>query len=281
MNKRKGGKMEIGVSLSPSRTAFAPLLFSGDLEKGLIAASQLGYDGVELSLLDSSKLNHASIMRRLQELSLKVFAIATGQTFVTDGCSLYSNDAAKRRKAVERIMGHIDFAVELRCMVIIGGIRGSVEAAQPTEWISSAEKGVMAIRTCVEYAERAGIVLLIEPINRYETNVVNTLEQGMDLIDQIGTSNLKLLPDTFHMNMEEPSIRKSIIKAASAIGYVHFADSNRWAPGCGHIDFSSVVSALRESGYTGPVDIEVLPKPDDYTAAEQAIRHVRCQAEAE
>jgi sugar phosphate isomerase/epimerase len=273
--------MEIGVSLSPSRTTFAPLLFSGDLEKGLITASQLGYDGVELSLLDSSKLNHTSIKRRLQELSLKAFAIATGQTFVTDHCSLYSSDAAKRRKAVERIMGHIDFAVELKCMVIIGGIRGSVEAAQPSEWRTLYEKGFAAIRTCAEYAEHAGIVLLIEPINRYETNVVNTLEQGIDLIDQIGTSNLKLLPDTFHMNMEEPSIRQSIIKAASAIGYVHFADSNRWAPGWGHINFSSVVSALRESSYAGPVDMEVLAKPDDYAAAEQAIRHVRPLVEAE
>jgi sugar phosphate isomerase/epimerase len=267
--------MEIGVSLSPSSTAFGPLLFSGDLEKGLVTASQLGYDGVELSLLDSSQLDHASIRRRLQELNLKAYAIATGQTFVTDGCSLYGSDAAKRQKAVERIMGHVDFAVELKCMVIIGGIRGAVEAAEPTQWSALAEKGAMAVRTCVEYAERAGVVLLLEPINRYETNVVNTLEQGMELIDQIGTSNLKLLPDTFHMNIEEPSIRQSIVKAASTIGYVHFADSNRWAPGWGHIDFPSVVSALREVGYTGAIDMEVLPKPDDHAAAAQAIRHVR------
>ena len=83
--------------------------------------------------------------------------------------------------------------------------------------------------TAKKYAESKGVVLLLEPVNRYETNLINTLNDGLDIIEEIGSDHLKLLPDTFHMNIEESSIEESIVRAGSSIGYIHFADSNRLA----------------------------------------------------
>ncbi len=269
------GKLEIGISLSPDKSCFGPLFFAGDLERGLLNASRLGFNGVELSLREADRLDRDSLCSSLSRLNLRVFAIATGQTYYSDGFSLFNDDASLRRQAVERMKGHIDLAAELGSMVIIGGVRGTVQTADIERQEAIRNQGLQAIAECVQYAEREGVTLLLEPINRYETNVVNTLEEGLQLIRDIGSRHLRLLPDTFHMNIEEASISKNIAAAGDAVGYVHFADSNRLAPGWGHLDFKQVLSALHGAGYAGPIGIEILPGPDDYASAAQAIRFVR------
>jgi sugar phosphate isomerase/epimerase len=266
---------QIGLSLSPHKSKFGPILFAGNLEGGLEHAHQLGYDGVEISLLDSRLIDKQSLVRKLKDLNLQVFAIATGQTYYTDGYALYHSDPEKRRMAVQRIKGHIDLAADLEAKVILGGIRGTIDKSESKSSETVIQAGYAAIEQCVKYAESQEIVLLLEPVNRYETAVINTVEEGLKLIEQIGSRNLKILPDTFHMNIEEPSITGSIFHARSWLGYIHFADSNRWAPGLGHVDFSSIMSMLRKVDYEGPIGVEILPKPDDLTAAIKAIQFLR------
>lgn len=265
--------VKIGISISPIKSKFGPLLFSGNLNRGLEVAHLLGFDGVELSLLDSKSLDYEWLIKKLEKLNLNVFAIATGQTYYSDGYSLYSYEDSKRRKAIERIKSHIDLASKLNSMVIIGGIRGKL-TEEDEKRIKQKENGLAAVNECVKYAENKNVILLIEPINRYETNIINTLEEGMDLINQIGSNNLKLLPDTFHMNIEEKDICQSLSKAKSYIGYIHFADSNRCAPGFGHINFKEVLEMLKKINYEFPIGVEILPKPDDYKAAKKAITYI-------
>jgi sugar phosphate isomerase/epimerase len=266
--------LTLGLSLSPTRSKFGPLLFSGDLLQGLEVAKKLGYAGVELSLLDSAAVDQPWLMDQLAKLGLNVFAIATGQTYVTDGYALYSSVEKDRRLTVQRLHGHIDFAAKLGSAVIIGGIRGKI-GSFGDQFHQDLKQGKLALQTCLEYAEKMGVSLLLEPINRYETNIINSVDDGLQFIKELGSPNLKLLPDTFHMNIEERSLAGSIMRAGAQIGYVHFADSNRLAPGWGHIDFTQVLNALEKVGYQGNIGIEVLPKPDDFSAAEQAINHLK------
>jgi len=266
--------ISIGISISPTKSQFGPLLFSGDLFYGLEQIKKYGYDGVELSLLDSQRVEQDAIMKKIDQLGLSVFAIATGQTFVTDGFGLYSCYEEKRKKALERLFHHIDFAARLNCKVILGGIRGKVED-ECDNFAETLKKGNAAVAECAHYGEEKGITLLIEPINRYESNVINRLDQGLELIRKIESECLKLLPDTYHMNIEERSPVRSIIEAGSYIGYIHFADSNRMAPGWGHIDFSQIIAALKEIDYAGHIGVEILPQPDHHRAAQQAIQFLR------
>ena len=132
-----------------------------------------------------------------------------------------------------------------------------------------------ALQECSQAAKTFGIRLALEPINRYETTLINNVEQGMDLIEHVGAENFGFLLDTFHMNIEEPSIEKSIRKCGKRIFHFHLADSNRWYPGAGHINFQSILTALKDTGYQGFISGEFLPKPDVDTAASENITYLR------
>jgi len=119
--------------------------------------------------------------------------------------------------------------------------------------------------------------LVLEPVNRYEGDIVITAEEGLGLIDEVGHSHLGLLLDTYHVNIEESSLTEPFRRgmAAGRLWHVHLGDSNRLPPGQGHIDFPSIVAALSESGYQGYLSAELLARPDPDTAAEATIKYMR------
>src|SRR5262249_7303304 len=118
--------------------------------------------------------------------------------------------------------------------------------------------------------------LLFEPLNRYETNMVNHLRAGARLVGVgLSTQNVLLLADLFHMNIEEKDLAETIRVSQGLIGHVHFVDSNRCPAGMGHIDYPPIVTALREIGYDGFLSAEALPVPDSDGAAAQTISWFR------
>jgi len=132
---------------------------------------------------------------------------------------------------------------------------------------------VKALGECADY--NPDVRLVIEPCNRYEANTVNTVDAGLDLLDKVGRENVGLLLDTFHMNIEEPNMLKSINKAGRKIFHFHIADSNRWYPGAGHIDFNAVIDQLKKVGYSGFLSAEIIPEPTGDVAAEKTIKTMR------
>jgi sugar phosphate isomerase/epimerase len=125
------------------------------------------------------------------------------------------------------------------------------------------------------HAADRGVPLILEPLNRYETRVLNRLGDAADFLEERGLANVVLLADLFHMNIEEASIPDALRKAGRRVGHVHFADSNRRPVGLGHLDLPPIVDALREIGYTGFVSAEALPYPDPDAAATQTMKSFR------
>jgi sugar phosphate isomerase/epimerase len=160
--------------------------------------------------------------------------------------------------------------------MILGGVRGKL-AGDPATWEAQREGAIGSMREVARYAASQGVQAVIEPINRYETNFINTAAEGLAAIEAIGEPSVKLLLDTFHMNIEEADIPETVRRAGARIGYVHFADSNRRAPGAGHTRFAEILGALAEVGYGGYVGAEILPLPDDRSAVEQAALFLRAQ----
>ncbi len=111
------------------------------------------------------------------------------------------------------------------------------------------------------------VPLIYEPLNRYETDLVNTIEAGVSLVRSLKTKNVRLLADLFHMNIEEADIAAALRAGGKLIGHVHFVDSNRRPAGCGHLDYGPIAGALTEIGYDGFASAEALPYPDPDAAA--------------
>lgn len=105
-------------------------------------------------------------------------------------------------------------------------------------------------------AEKAGVFLLLEPLNRYETHLIRTLQDGVNVCQQVGNPSIRIMADFFHMSIEESDIPEAIRKAGSYIAHVHLADSNRLLPGMGHTNFQSGFQALREINYEGYMALE-------------------------
>lgn len=113
------------------------------------------------------------------------------------------------------------------------------------------------LRAAADYAGERGVALAIEPLNRFETDLVNTVDQGLDLCDRIGdAANVGLLLDTFHMNIEERDIAGAIRQAGDKVLHFHACENDRGAPGTGHVDFDPIFAALREIGYDRDVALE-------------------------
>jgi sugar phosphate isomerase/epimerase len=265
--------MKLAIVLSTQPAKFQAATFKGDLETNLARIAGLGYDGVELAIRDPKLVDPDELDRLVRQHNLSVPAIGTGQAWGEEGLSFTDPDPAIRRAAIERIKSHVPVAVRFNAAIIVGLVRGivkpGVDHAQAMDWL------IAALRECSEAARPHGIRLALEPINRYETTLTNNVAQGLDLIERVGADNFGLLLDTFHMNIEEPSLEDSIRRASDRIFHFHVADSNRWYPGGGHLDFRSILTALFATGYTGFVSGEFLPVPDAAIGAQKAIEHLR------
>ena len=267
----KFGRLSIVVSTHPAQ--FEAVAFKGDFEANLAKIAGCGYDGVELAIRDPDLVDATQLIKLLGTYGLKVPAIGTGQAFGEEKLSFTSADGAIRKAAIGRIKRQIEFAKHFEALVIIGLIRGVTPFGQTHA--QSMKFLVNSLKECSEIANRIGVRMALEPLNRYETDLVRTVQDGLELIRQVGSSNLGLLLDTFHMNIEEVNINNSIDQSAGHIFHFHVADSNRWYPGGGHLDFSAILRTLRSNGYQGWISGEFMPVPDANTAAERSISHLR------
>ena len=262
------------MSISPGGTRFAPLLFVGDWQRGLDTAIQLGYDGVELSLRDPQESVVKDIAMTVKRRGFAVSAISTGQSYYNDGLSLVSSDRGVQARLGDRLRAFVDLAAQWSAFVVIGGVRGTFEG-NPATHADQRKRAVEAVQSIAEHARACGVRLLVEPINRYETKFINTVQEALQSIADVGADNVQVLADTFHMNIEEVSMAESLRLAGARLGYVHLVDSNRRAAGQGHTNFRELATVLRQIGYSGYIGAEILPLPDDDTAARMAIAYFR------
>lgn len=270
--------MKFSIVLSTHPAQFQAATFKGDLPANLRQIASLGYDGVELAIRDPKLVDYDRLQGLVSQNHLHVPAIGTGQAWGEEGLSFTDPDPAIRKAAIERICSHVAGAARINAagpgaLIIIGLIRGIVRPGvsqdQAMEWL------VGALQECCGCAAQEGVRIALEPINRYETTLINTARQGLDLIGRVGANNFGLLLDTFHMNIEEPEIEESIRLCGRRIFHFHVADSNRWHPGAGHLDFKSILAILASTGYAGWVSGEFLPLPDAETGARLGLLYLK------
>ena len=251
-----------------------PFVFWDGLEDGCRRASQLGFDAVEVFPPSVDAVDRQQLRSLLDEYNLTLAAVGTGAGWVKQRLSLTAVSADQRQAACDFVRSIIDLAGAFGTSAIIGSMQGSHDnlVDRPTALGYLAD----ALVQLGEYASQHGRPLIYEPLNRYETNLCNSMASGNALLAGLGDNhNVVLLADLFHMNIEEQSLAAGIHDGGKAIGHVHFVDSNRQAAGMGHMDYGPVMKALAEIGYDGYLSAEALPLPDSQQAAEQTIQSYR------
>jgi sugar phosphate isomerase/epimerase len=264
-------KIKFAIVVPTPEVKVNSLGLKGNFEENIKKIADLGYNGVELFVGNPNKVLFSYINTCIQNNGLQVSAIGTGLTCIQYGLSFTSPTLEIRKKAVNRIKEYIRLARKFKSNIIIGSVIGKYQ----TDY----EKSLNSIREClVECAKLAAeldVTLLLEPLNRYESTIINTLSEAVDLIKEINTECIKVMGDTFHMNIEEKSIYEAIKDAREYFKYIHLADSNRKAPGFGHLNFDKIFNTLKEIGYSDFASAEILTLPDQDTAVKSTIEHLK------
>ena len=247
-------KSAVTISLVPEARG-GPFVFWDDLGAATRVARELGFDAIEIFPPSAEAISNL-------KSEIPVAAVGTGAGWGKHQLTLTSLDAGIRRRATEFVAAIIDAAAAHGAPAIIGSMQGRAN-------------DLAALRDALEIlgerAARHDVPLIYEPLNRYETNLVNTIAAGVELVSSLSTKNVRLLADLFHMNIEEADLPAAIRAGGTHIGHVHLADSNRRPAGHGHTDFAKVAAALREIGYDGYVSAEAFAYPDSHSAARATI----------
>lgn len=246
-----------------------PFVFWDGFEDGCKKAAALGYDSVELFAPSDQAISGEEIKRCLDETGLKLSAVGTGAGMVIHKLSLCDADASRRSEAKEFIKKIIAMGAPFDAPAIIGSMQGrwTAEIDKPTAMGYLSE----ALEELGEYAKSLGVILIYEPLNRYEANLVNTVQQGVDLMESLKTDNVKLLADLFHMNIEEANLADAIRVGGKHIGHIHFVDSNRQPTSLGHMNYEPIAQAIKDIDFDGYLSGETFPIPDSDEAARLTI----------
>jgi len=242
--------------------ASVPYSFCQKLEIAIPTLRRIGFNGIELLLRNAGDIEALELERLVSKYELEVSAVGTGLATL-DGLYLGSQDESTRRRAVERVKGFCKLAERLDCGVVIGSIKGGVS---PPPSLSS------FARSMKELGEAR---LIVEPLNRYESAILNTAHQTLEFAHGNDLKWLGILLDTFHMNIEERSMEEPVRNVGKRLVHVHIADSNRMAPGEGHVDFRGFFCALKDIEYDGYVSAEILQEPAPEVALRKTIDFLR------
>jgi len=231
-----------------------------DATFGRIAAA--GYDGVEIPG-EPGSLDPTEVRRLLVRHNLKPLGLTASCMVPATRRDLAHPDPAVRADAVRYVVDCLRFAAEVGAPLIqmlpSGETRLAPLATQAEEWTWS----VAGMREAAREAERIGVKISIEPLNRYEAYLVTNTDEATAYLAGVDSSWVGTTLDMFHAHLEEPDIRKAILKAGPRLLHVHVADTNRQGLGRGHLDVAACVRALQAIGYDGSVVLEVMPPGPD------------------
>ena len=232
-------------------------LWADDMHDSLMPVLQslktMGYDGVEVPIFDLDTSKWKTWARRLDDLGLE----RTANTVIAPEHNPVSADAKVRAAAYDHMRSVVDCCAAVGSPVLCGPHQvalGVFTGSGPTadEW----KRSVDHIRRVAEYADQAKVVLAEEVVNRFELYHLNTLDQAIRFVDEVGHPNCKIHLDTFHAHIEEKNPAAAIRRAGSRIAHVHISENDRGVPGTGSVTWAETFAALHDIGYEGWLTVE-------------------------
>ncbi|MBD3239267.1 MAG: TIM barrel protein [Chitinivibrionales bacterium] len=237
----EGGAMLFGVNL---------LLFNGDIgpsvRRWFPRIAELGFDGVEVPIFNPQSVPVDAIRRSADKYGLRI----TTSGALPDGARWYGTNAAAKKKALSYLRDTVRVAAELGSPVICGPLyKGVGDFDDSITLAAQRRECAKAMQPALEAAEQAGIVLAFEPLNRFETDLINTVEQGIAFCKACKNPSAGLLLDTFHMHIEEKDTPAAVAAAAGAgvLAHFHASENDRGVAGSGQVHWDPVASSVKKA----------------------------------
>jgi D-psicose/D-tagatose/L-ribulose 3-epimerase len=212
-----------------------------------------GFDGVEVPMFGGDDAHYRKLRTKLDELQLKASTV----TVATPEANAISPDPANRKAATERLKTIVRQSAILGADVLCGPFHqalGVFSGSGPTE--EEFKHAAEVHHAVADEAQREGVVLAIESLNRFECYFLNTMAAAAAYVRRVDHPSFKALFDTFHANIEEENLPKAFLENAAEIAHVHVSNNDRGIPGRGHIDFQTIFRTIKSSGYDGWLTIE-------------------------
>jgi D-psicose/D-tagatose/L-ribulose 3-epimerase len=244
--------------------------FTKDGAKMFATYKKWGFDAVEIAVDDCANIDTDFLKAELAKAGLECCSLCACLGPGRD----FRGSEADQQTAMTYLKTMVDQAAALGVRNIVGpvySVVGRVGAFTAAERKKEWRLVVKNLKVLCKYAQSKGVVICLEPLNRFETNFINTVDQALDMIKDVNSPALKLLLDTFHMNIEEKCQGDAIKRAGKHIGHIHACGSDRGTPGNDHIGWEGIAKAIKAVKYDGPVVIESFTQDVKIIAAAAAI----------
>lgn len=246
-----------------NKIGFNVLAWSAEMSESLLPIldrlKEIGYDGAEFFVGGSPEESFKMVGKHCADIGLEVTTV----TVLSPEENPISPDAAVREKSKERLRWVLDRAADLNSQVLCGPFHSAFatfasRAPMEDEYNWSAE----VLHEMGDYAQKLGILLTPEALNRFECYLANTMEQLDYLLNKVNHPNVQAMFDTHHANMEEKKLGSAIELIAPKLGHFHISENDRGTPGSGHVDFDETFATLKKVSYSGWLTIEGFTRND-------------------
>ena len=252
-------KTSLFITTPDAPSAFLISILRDGIERSVAKAAQLGFDGVDLLIGDPDTFDSRKLEKALADNSVELACINPVRMTTQFGLSLLHHDENIRRRALAKLQSVTEIAGRFKCPVSVGLIRGGAIEAKPISY--TRDIFVQIMQKVCDNAQKHDVEIHVEPINRLESNFINTTEDGLEIVERVNRPNFALCMDLYHMYIEDESIKGSIMRAKDHLRHFHFSDSDRLPPGVSHgvIDFEETINALKMVKYRGFISEGLMP----------------------
>jgi D-psicose/D-tagatose/L-ribulose 3-epimerase len=226
-----------------------------EFEEDVDAVRQAGYEAVELQIADPASFDEPRVRTALQTAGLPLCAFQTGATYAARGNCLCTANAAVRERTLKLLMSFVDLAARWQATVVLGSLQGRFRE-EPDRLVGEARIRE-GLRRIGEYALTRKATLAFEPVNHGEISFHNTIGEAAALVRGIDLPSVRLMVDTFHMNIEEQDMLAPLAGIRDILAHVHLSETNRDILGAGHWDTKGFLAELGRIGYRGFCSIGV------------------------
>lgn len=220
--------------------------------RAIARTAEIGFDLIEVSALDPKSIDVVFTRDQLQRNGIgATYSLGLGASE-----DISSNDRDNEKRGEAKLTDAVAMARDIGATHMCGILYSAFQKYAVPTTAEGVKRSVEVLQRVAETAARSDIILGLEVVNRYETNILNTASQGVEMCKRVGAPNVKVHLDVYHMNIEESDIQQAIIETGDLLGYFHTGDSHRGYMGSGSIDLAGVFRALVKADYQGPITFE-------------------------